>query len=196
MKFSRINFFYGLLATALLHGSVSAFETKIKLAGRKDLVLGIENRQTVLEVGVTYLAEKPDDYLPKIEDLADPFNFKKAAPVEQLADGDGESENPEQPQAVNFDNTSVLEAAAVSFAKKVRGSIARGDARYLQLEGGILLKLGTSFPVRLPLVNEQAFMLKITEITSDGYTLQIGESTKQLSFDDKPQSNSIQFSNP
>lgn len=196
MRETRINFFYCALAVALMHSSLHAFQPEIKLAGRKDLVLGIESRQTVLEVGVACLAAKSEDYLSEIEDLSDPFAFKDATPVVAVVKNNTDKKEPAEAEPVHYDDATVLNASAANFASKVRGSITRGDSNYLQLEGGTLLKPGTSFPVRLPQAKDQAFTLTITEITSEGYTLQIGEATKQLSFNNKSQSNSIQFSNP
>jgi len=157
-------------------------------------VLGVETRQTVLEVGVKYLATEPEGYSSKIEDLSDPFSFEQeivSTPVTQNND-----DTEEAPEPVVYDDASVLNASAASFAKKVRGSISRGAATFLQLEGGTLLRPGTSFPVRLPDVKGQTFEMTVTEISSDGYTLQIGEATRTLPFNDKPKSNSIQLSNP
>lgn len=195
MRYSRINIFLFYLAFLLLHSSLNAFEPEIKLAGRKDLVLGIESRETVLEVGAKYLAGKTDDYAAKIEDLTDPFTFEDSTAVVAVANNNRTPE-PAEPDPVIYEDEAVLKAAAASFAKKVRGSITRGASNYLQLEGGVLLKPGTSFPVRLPQAKDQTFVLTVTEITAEGYTLKIGEATKQLSFNNKSQSNSIQFSNP
>ncbi|HKK17454.1 MAG TPA: hypothetical protein VJ952_02135 [Opitutales bacterium] len=186
-----------VLMIALSHSSLNAFEPEIKLAGRKDLVLGVDTRQTVLEVGVTYLANPTDDYVPAIEELADPFAFEKAAPVRPVVNNNNDTEESAEPETVTYSDAEVLELSANSFAQKVRGSIARGDTSYLQLEGGVLLRPGTSFPVRLPQAKNQTFKLTVAEISSDDYTLQIGDATKKLSFGNQPTSNnSIQFSNP
>ncbi|PXA02984.1 hypothetical protein DDZ13_14450 [Coraliomargarita sinensis] len=195
MKFKRIHLLHCAVAAALLQSSLYAFEPEIKLTGRKDLVLGIDSREKVLELGVTYLADKKDDYVSKIESLEEPFAFRDAAPENPVANNNRETRETVEPEKVNYDDASVLNVSAASFARKVRGSIARGDTSYLQLEGGTLLKPGTSFPVRIPQAQGQTFKLTITEITSEGYTLQIGEATKQLSFNNNSQSNSIQFSN-
>lgn len=199
MGLTRINFYYCTLAVAILHSSLSAFEPEIKLAGRKDLVLGVESRQTVLELGNDFLSDQKEVDLSKIENLTHPFVFKDDIPVAVVAtdnSGNTDTEVAPEPKTVNYDDATVLAVSASSFAKKVRGSLARGESNYLQLEGGVLLKPGTSFPVRLPQAQDQVFTLTITEITSDGYTLQIGEASKQMSFNSSSQSNSIQFSNP
>lgn len=196
MKLSHYKLFFCPLVVALLHSSLSAFESQIKLAGRKDLVLSVESRQTVLEVGMTFIANKADEYASTIEELTDPFAFKTTALV-QVGAGNTAAEATPEP-VINYADADVLAASAASFAQKVRGSISRGDSNFLQLEGGNLLKPGTSFPVRIPQAKHQTFMLTITEITSQGYTLQIGEATQQLRYDNKtqPTSDSIRFSNP
>lgn len=196
MKFPHNSLFAAALLVALMHGSLNAFESAINLAGRKDLVLRIEARETVLEVGRDVLAPKTDDFLSSLADLPDPFAFKASTPVVPVVADDTAVEEEPEPPAVVYEDAEVLALAAASFAEKVRGSIVRGDSSFLQLEGGALLKTGTSFPVRLPRAKDQTFTLTITEITSEGYTLQIGEATGQFNFNGKPNSNSIQFTNP
>lgn len=183
----------------LMHGSLDAFESKLKLSGKKGLVIGIENREAVLELGETYLSAPEENFLPLIESLEDPFVFKSSTP--SVVPEQNEEETPERqiPEAksTHYEDAEVLALSAASFAKKVRGTITRGDVTFLQLEGGALLQPGTSFPVRLPQAKDQNFMLSITEIDSDGYTLQIGGATKQFKFNNKAQSDSgIQFTNP
>ena len=192
MKFLQISLYFSACILILMQASLDAFEPKVKLAGRKDLVLGIESRQTVLGLAAEYLASPSDDFLPLIEGLTDPFAFKSSTPVVPDAIDPGDTE-----VAANYDDADVLALSAASFAKKVRGTIIRGDSSFLQLEG-VLRKPGTSFPVSLPQEEGQTFTLTITEITSEGYTLQIGEASKQVKFNDSSQSNSgrIQFTNP
>lgn len=183
----------------LMPGSLDAFESKLKLSGKKDLVIGIESRKAVLELGETYLTSPEGDFLPLIESLEDPFVFKSSTPSvvpEQIEEGTPERQI-HKAKSTHYEDVEVLALSAASFAKKVRGTITRGDVTFLQLEGGTLLKPGTSFPVRLPQAKDQNFMLSITEIDSDGYTLQIGGATEQFKFNNKTQSNSgIQFTNP
>jgi hypothetical protein len=195
-KDTRTKWFYGALAFALLPGALEAFQSDIKLTGPKDLVLSIGTREKVLEVGVNYLANDAEEALPQIGELDDPFSFKQAEPVLAVVPEDTASEAPAKPKKVEYDDATVLGVSAKSFSKKVRGAIARGETSYLQLEGGTLLKPGTSFPVRLPQAQEQTFTLTISEISPDGYTLQIGDATKRMSFDGMSRSNSIQLSNP
>lgn len=198
MKLLQLNPLPGILAFSLLLSSLHAFEPQIKLTGRKDLVLSSESRQLVLKIGLAYLANEKGDYLARLEELSDPFSFKDATPVAPVVAKNTVPEEAPEPVTINYDDAAVLEASSASFSQQVRGSISRGDSRFLQLEGGVLLKPGTSFPVRLPQAKGQTFTLTITEITSSGYTLQMGEATKQLNFDQKSQSNSgsIKFTNP
>lgn len=193
MKLLRINIINLSLTLGLLHGSLHAFEPEIKLTGPKDLVLGIETRETVLQVGAKYLAEKTGSYASKIEDLTPPFSFERDTPPAPVAN---QTKKAPEPEPLVYDDAAVLKAAAASFSGKVRGSMIRGTTNYLQLEGGLLLKPGSSFPVRIPQAKDQTFELTVTEITSEGYTLKIGEATRKLSFSDRPQTNSVQFSNP
>jgi hypothetical protein len=183
-----------LAPALLLPASLLAFAPDINLAGREDLVLGVETRQTVLEVGLKYLATDPETYASKIEDLTDPFSFEQEAESTPVTQEITDTEEP--PEPVVYDDASVLNASAASFAERVRGSISRGAATFLQLEGGRLVRPGNSFPVRLPNVKGQTFEMTVTEISSDGYTLQIGDATRTLRFNNKSKPNSIQISNP
>jgi len=161
-------------------------------------VLGIESRQTVLGLAAEYLTSPNADFLPVVEGLTNPFAFKSSAPVIAAEENPGDAGTAPEEVAVSYNDAEVLALSAASFAQKVRGTIIRGESSYLQLQGGVLLKPGTSFPVRLPQAKEQAFMLTITEITPQGYTLQIGEANTQLKFNDNSLSDSsrIQFTKP
>lgn len=179
---------------AFLNTSLNAFESEIKLTGRKDIVLSIEKRQTVLDVGAAILSNQTDDSLPDFNELNNPFTFEVSTPTEPA--GNTNTEEVAKPEPVTYTDADVLALSSTSFAKKVRGSIVRGDSSFLQLEGGVLLRPGTGFPVRLPGANDQVFRLTITEITSEGYTLQVGDATAQRTFGSKAQPDSIKFSNP
>lgn len=187
-----------LLALALSSGqeTLLAYTSKVKLTGRSDQVLSIATRKTVLEVGQSLLSRESDDYLSAVEALKEPFAFEKPIVAEPLVDSE-EPDTPPEPTVVHYDDSTVLDISAVNFAKKVTGSIARGDATYLQLEGGTLLKPGASFPVHLPIAPDQSFTLTITEITPNGYTLKIGTATKTLTYDESNSSTgSVQFMTP
>jgi len=186
-----------VLMTVLSGVSVSAFEPRIKLSGRKDVVLSGESRQVVIDVAQTFLAESETDYIAAIESLENPFGFEAPAPVEASVISETVAEKTAEPVLI-FRDAEVLEAAAQDFASKVRGSMTRGDTRFLQLEGGILLKRGTSFPVRLPEAGDKTFTLTVSEISSNGYTLSMGDSSKTLNYENNSSAGAgaVQFSNP
>lgn len=180
MKNLNNNRFFNTLWYFILPVSLLAFEPQIKLAGRKDLVLGIETRQTVLDLAAAYLAAPADDILPVIENLIDPFAFKTATPVLPVLIQPDQAEVVDEAPLPDYEDAEVLERAAANFAPKVRGAIMLGDAMYLQLQGGVLLKRGTSFPVRLPQARQQLFTLTLAEITLAGYVLQVGDASKRM----------------
>ncbi len=195
MKFSYFGIYIGALLFALPSTSLHAFEPTINLAGRRDLVLSVENRQTVLEVGSAFLAPRGRETLALIDGLKDPFSFQARKQLAPFAPDQEEAEEA-TPERIQYEDAEVLRLSAASFAKRVRGSIIRGDTTFLQLEGGVLLRPGTSFPVRLPEAADQSFTLTISEITPQGYTLQLGEATKQVKFNNRSQSHSIRFTQP
>jgi hypothetical protein len=83
--------------------------------------------------------------------------------------------------SVVYDDASVLKAIAQSFTKQIRGTLARGDSQYLQLQGGGLLKAGVSFPARIPQIQDQVFNVTLTEVSSDAYTLKLRDETLVIS---------------
>ncbi|MEO0510849.1 MAG: hypothetical protein AAF065_13435 [Verrucomicrobiota bacterium] len=188
-----------LLVSILVQGMLYSFESRIKLAGRKDFVLSADSRLIVLEIGYIHLAEKNESFLTNVGELPSPFGFSGEDPELPTVLAQ-ESPEPEEPVAapINYDDSAVLAAAAVSFSKKVRGSIARGQTSFLQIEGGTMLKPGTSFPVRIPQAENQSFTLTVSEISSDSYTLELGSARKEMFYDNanRSSSSSIQFSNP
>lgn len=197
MKCSQMRLCAVALILMSLQTSLWAFEPKLKIVAPKDRVLGLEKRQAVVELGKKYLTPPNQDFLALIDGLRDPFAFKTATPVEPVQVPAREVEPVVEEVAVQYEAAEVLALSVANFAKKVRGTISRGDSNYLQLEGGVLLQPGSSFPVRLPQAENQTFMLSITEIDSTGYTLQIGEANTRVNFNNAPQSNSvIEFSNP
>ena len=161
-------------------------------------MLSVEVRQQVLDVGSSFIINDSSIEMPLAENLRDPFTFEVENKPEPTAVVDDSQEKPSKSQSKNYADASVLDIASTSFAKKVRGFITRGEMSYLQLEGGVLLKLGTSFPVRLPEAKDRSYTLTITQISSDGYELQIGEERKLLSYGQGAElkSGSIQLNNP
>ncbi|MGZ0656034.1 hypothetical protein ACWPKO_09695 [Coraliomargarita sp. W4R53] len=165
-----------LLLLALLATQSLLAESEIKLTGRKDLVLSVESRASVLNVARLHLREKSDAFLALAAEVDTPYAFEQ--PVVALTP-DGEAE-PVEEVTINYDDASVLRAVSVSFAKQVRGTLARGNTSFLQLTGGNMIKPGTSFPVSIPQAQGQTFTITITEVTSDDYTLKLGEATQTI----------------
>lgn len=166
------------LLLALWVGQPLVAEPEIKLTGRKDLVLSVDSRATVLEVARRHLSEKEDDFLARASSAESPYAFEQ--PVVPIIKEAGVEAPVEEP-VVNYDDVSVLRAVAKNFAEQVRGTLARGSTRFLQLKGGNMIKPGTSFPVSIPQAKGQTFTVTISEITSDGYTLILGEATQTVS---------------
>lgn len=147
------------------------------MTGRKDLVLSMESRQTVLEVGRQHLSEKSGAFLSEMQDVDSPYVFKQpvvARQVNRVA-----AVEPEE-VVVNYDDASVLQVVSRNFAEQVRGTIARGTTSFLQLKGGSMIKPGTSFPVSIPQAQGQTFTVTITSITQNNYTLRLGDATQTV----------------
>jgi hypothetical protein len=150
---------------------------ELNISGRKDRVLTIEARTQVLEVASECLNQVDKEFVAILEQLANPYSFKQESDPVVI--------EPEvsEPAPVVYDDSSVLKAIGASFANNVRGTLARGATRYLQLQGGGMLKSGTSFPATLPQVEGKTFTVTVTDINPHAYTLQMGDATLTLSID-------------
>lgn len=160
-----------LLAFLVLATDMPGMESRVKLAGSKEVVMGTGMRATILEVGNQALA-RADEPSTIIEEDFTPFAFEKKA-VETRIDP-VTSKVVEAPRVVRLDDGEVLARVADSFGKSVRGVMQRGSKSFLQLQGGTLLSSGTTFPAKLPQFKGKTFSVKVIEIDSDGYVLELG----------------------
>tara|TARA_R110002111_G_scaffold83959_2_gene131750 strand:- start:28 stop:576 length:549 start_codon:yes stop_codon:yes gene_type:complete len=163
-----------LLLGLLLVQSLTA-ESEIKLTARKDLVLSIESRASVLQVARMHLSDKDNGFLELTSNVEDPYVFEQPALEEDVV---------EEQVVVNYDDTSVLRVVAADFTKRVRGTLVRGSTSFLQLTGGNLIKPGASFPVSIPQAQGQTFTVTLTEVTSSTYTLKLGDATETISLNE------------
>jgi len=168
-----------LCAELLLGASVFATTPEIKLSGAKDRVLTSKARLAVLDVAETYLNRGDDRFLVMAAELQTPFVPEPEAVAKAPEAVAGAIQDTE---TVVYDDASVLEAIGLEFANQVRGTLEKSGRSYLQLQGGGLLKSGTSFPASVPEIEGQTFTVTVTEISSRGYTLRMGEHTLPVSF--------------
>lgn len=180
-----------LLSLELFFGfSAFAKPAKINLSGSKGRVISAENRQLVLEVAKEYLDKTDSEFLAVINEVKNPYVAEEDE-VRVVDRSDAEGAAPVRPvEPTVYDNASVLKAVAVSFSKQVRGTIAKGSARYLQLQGGGLLKPGVSFPVKLPEYPDQSFTVTLVDVDDRGYTLQLDDADLYVSFEQAPSQSS------
>lgn len=165
-----------LLITAelLLGASAFAASPEIKLSGRKDSVLSSQMRTVVLEVAQSCLNRENDAFTSQIAELDSPYAIEEEG-AEAIATEASEPELIAAP--VVYDDASILQAIGDTFAKQISGTLARGTTHYIQLEGGGMLKNGTSFPATVPQVEGKAFTVTIVDITSSSYTLKMRDAT-------------------
>ncbi|MDP4610784.1 MAG: hypothetical protein NWT02_06315 [Opitutales bacterium] len=161
-------------------------EPKIKLSGRKDIVLKADERSTVLDAADRYLGQKDATFIGQVNDYVNPYAFKQAPAAKVVVAVENvTSDEPEVVAAtVVYDDASVLKVIASNFSKQVRGTLARGSTNYIQLQGGNLLKPGTKFPARIAEDSDTQYNVILTEITSENYTLSLGDATLTLSYDE------------
>lgn len=169
-------------------GAACAASKEINLFARKDQVLPVKTRVEVLRAAEAYLHQRNDGFVRRLEQIADPYVFGRkveeavpeveveAEPIPIIAPPvEVRSRVPAAP--VVYSDASVLKVIAASFSKKVRGTLAKGERYYLQLQGGGLLKAGTSFPVKIPQLPEQSYTVVVSKVDARGYTLQMGQAS-------------------
>ena len=105
--------------------------------------------------------------------MNDPYSTGAELPVAEVSESG----------VIVYDDASVLELIQGNFASQVRGTLAKGNVYYLQLNGGGMLEEGVSFPARIPQVEGQSFTITILEITKDGYVLKMNDVIKQVNFE-------------
>jgi predicted phage tail protein len=175
---------YLILISAVLLSGVHSYAatTEFRLSGRKDRVLPLQTRATVLQAAQESLNRKDDAFLVLVDEIKNPYVYEEEV-VAEVVTATGEPQVVEQQAPIVYDNRSILKAIGTSFAQQVRGTMARGSVRYLQLQGGGALQVGASFPAKLPELEGQSFLITIQDINSDGYTLQMKDATLTLPFD-------------
>ncbi|CAA6679520.1 MULTISPECIES: hypothetical protein [unclassified Lentimonas] len=169
-------YFLLLCANLFLGASLCAETPEIKLSGSKDRVLAHPVRISVLDVAETYLSQGDSDFAALLKTLDSPYGAEAPEVVVAV------EEQAPVAEAVAYDDASVLEAIGLKFAIQVRGTLEKGGQNYLQLQGGGLLKSGTSFPANIPEIKDQTFTITVSDISSRGYTLSMGTSTFPVSF--------------
>ncbi|WP_269525612.1 hypothetical protein [Coraliomargarita parva] len=172
-------------------------KSSLKLTGGKGMVLKIQNREEVLEATDRYLSKADSRFLSVVENMENPFSFEQQpeeAVVGVATSDDGLVDVPATP--VVYDDASILKAIGISLAKQVRGTMARGSTRYMQLQGGGLLRMGSSFPAKLPDLPGQEFNVTILEVTTEGFKIGMKELAETIPFATSSNSNSsISLSN-
>ena len=177
------------LLACLITQAGNAAVPQIKFIGKKEWVVSSDERATVLTVADELLSAKDPGFLTQLDDLELPFPVKESAKVVAVVETASDAQNSEPvevapPAKIVYNDASVLKVVGENFAKQVRGTLARGDKNYIQLQGGNLLKTGSSFPVSLPEAENQTYVVKLIEVTSDDYTLSLGDVTLTLTYSD------------
>ncbi len=164
-----------MLATvpALLSAAISN-HPEIKLTAAKDIVLPIKQRTTVLETAETYLNRSDEVFSAGIDAVNNPYSTGVVA---------DSAEKAVTTNVIVYDNTSILELIQANLEPQIRGTIAKGDVYYLQLNGGGMLGEGDSFPAQVPQVEGEFFMVMIQEITHDGYVLKMNDIAREVTFE-------------
>ena len=154
-----------LIGVLLVEGS------DINLAGKKDRVLANQVRLQVLELSEDLLTDVEDNFVATLESMDSPFVFEQVEVVtaEEVVE-----------RVINYDDVSVLRAVVETFSRRVTGSLVRGSTSFLQLDGGTLIRPGTSFPISIPQAQDRTFTVTVSEITGNSYTLKLGDAEQSV----------------
>ena len=175
-----------LLVELLLGACAFARPQEIKLYGRKDRVLAPKLRTDVLAAAEAYLNQGNHDFVVLVEDIGNPYAVEpevqevKKAPVQIVRAAPKKVVRRAPTAPVAYSDASVLKVIASSFAKQVRGTLAKGGIYYLQLQGGGLLNAGASFPVKIPQIEGQSFRVVVSRVDARGYALQMGDASLSM----------------
>jgi hypothetical protein len=135
----------------------------------------------VLSASDEYLSKADREFLAVVEELNSPYMAERLQATER-SDFSGET-TARVVAPIVYDHGSVLKAVAASFSTQVRGTLAKGSTRYLQLQGGGLLQSGMSFPAKLPELKNKSFIVTLSDVDGRGYTLQLDEAELFVPFD-------------
>jgi len=169
-----------LFAELFLGAGAFAATPEIKLSGRKDRVLTYPMREHVLAVAETHLNQVDEEFKATIETLDNPYAFKEV--VEFVPRVIEKKPDPVE-ASVEYDDASILKVVGRNLATQVSGTLARGATHYLQLQGGVMLKSGASFPAKIPQIAGQSFTVTLVDVNSRGYTLKMGAASLTLPFE-------------
>ena len=150
-------------------------EPEIKLKADKDSVIPTQMRTSILEVAEMSLNRSDETFPLIIEQVRNPYPVKE--------DTSGIVGIPPGEILEVYDDASVLELIQINFASQIRGTLAKGNVYYLQLNGGGMLEEGASFPVQIPQIEGESFTVTVSEITPDGYTLKMNEVVRGVNFE-------------
>ena len=188
-KLRRLTFNLAVVSGAL-PVVVFGVTPEISLRSSSDLIINTESREIALEVGRRQIASGQSDFLATLVDVKSPF-----LPLDYEEGAVAPEPEPEPEVQVNYSDKAILEAVASRFSKQVRGSLSMGDVSYLQIEGGSLIRPGTSFPASIPEMKGQTFEIMVESISSEAYVLALGEARVRLTYDRAEDgSKRIQFS--
>lgn len=164
-----------ILITLALANSAMAGVADIRLVVPNDQVLSPERRSIVLDAAEKYLNQSDDTFITSLQELNNPYIDKaEVAAVEE-------------PQVnetiIVYDKASILKVIGSNFSKQVRGTLAKGDIHYLQLQGGGLMKVGSKFPAEVPQIKDQSFVVTVSNVNSRGYTLKMEDAILEVPFE-------------
>lgn len=148
-------------------------QPEIRLTVPKDRVLPVKQRISVLEAAEAYLDRSDELFVTEIAAVASPYSNGAIETVD------------EKPviSIIEYKDPDILELIQSNFATQIRGTIAKGDVYYLQLNGGGKLEAGDSFPAQIPQIEGESFTVTILEITRDGYTLKMNDVVQGVTFE-------------
>jgi len=143
-------------------------------AASAQVINPIDKRESLLE-GMRNTLENTNSDIPDYGKTASPF-VQRTKPIQKSLDI---SETPAEvaTSAERLPDAVALKVIGQRF--EPIGSLVLGNRGVLQLANGEYLEIGQTFPAR---IQGNTYQVKVSEVTSQGYTLSLGNATIRKNF--------------
>lgn len=145
---------------------------EINIPKVKDRVTSTKLRTSILEIAEASLNRPDETFISTIEEVENPYLTNE----ENQSDIAIES-------LTAYDDASILKLIQANFSTQIRGTLAKGDKNYLQLNGGGMMQEGDSFPVKVPQIKDKSFTVIVQDITTRGYKLKMNDTIQEVTFE-------------
>lgn len=156
-------------------------------------VLPIERREDALTVAKRLIDNSAKNLGPVLEEIHNPFIFKKKEVV-VAEDDDDDDTQPMDVQAPRND-LEVLRLLAPRLQREIQGSLIMGDRKRLIWSNGSTVEIGFVFKTRISANDPNIYEITITDIREKSFSIQLNDSEIPVPIGDSSSGPSIQRGN-